>query len=122
VDPITRAYPGDTGHIRIKHKRVKMMRNNVDHMSIGILQVLAGLEFPAQRWQVIAQAQYYGAGTAYTGELTRLPVRTYQSLREVAVELSKVRCGGLTRARTAPTSRRVPLPRSAPESRENPAM
>jgi hypothetical protein len=98
------------------------MRNNVDHMSIGILQVLAGLEFPAQRWQVIAQAQYYGAGTAYTGELTRLPVRTYQSLREVAVELSKVRRGGLIRARTAPTSRRVPLPRSAQESRADPAM
>jgi hypothetical protein len=98
------------------------MRNNVDHMSIGILQVLNGLEFPAERWQVIAQAQYYGAGTAYTGELTRLPVRTYQSLREVAVELSKVRRSGLTRAAMAPLSRRVPLPRRQPDSRENPAM
>lgn len=67
------------------------MRHTFDPLSIGVQQVLVGLTFPAQRWQLIAQAQYYGAGPAYTAELTQLPARTYQSMREVAAELARLR-------------------------------
>jgi hypothetical protein len=86
------------------------MRNNIDPMAIGIQQVLAGLAFPAERWQVIAQAQYYGAGPAYSTELAQLPARTYQSLREVAIALGRLRRARLARTGATPP-RLVPAPR-----------
>jgi hypothetical protein len=89
-------------------------RNDIDPMALGIQQVLAGLDFPAERWQVIAQAQYYGAGPAYTTELAQLPARTYQSLREVAVELYRLRRHRATRVR--PSARVVPGTRVGPNA------
>jgi uncharacterized protein DUF2795 len=86
------------------------MRNNIDPMAIGIQQVLAGLAFPAERWQVIAQAQYYGAGPAYSTELTQLPARTYHSLREVAIALGRLRRARLGRV-GAPPPRVGPAPK-----------
>lgn len=59
-------------------------RGEVDLDIAGIRDVLDGLEFPASRWQLIAQAQYYGAHSACTGELSRLPTREYRSLSDVA--------------------------------------
>ncbi|MBO0851852.1 MAG: DUF2795 domain-containing protein [Pseudonocardia sp.] len=53
----------------------------------GIRDVLDGMEFPAKRWQLIAQAQYYGAPSACTRELSRLPAREYTSLRDVAAHV-----------------------------------
>ena len=67
------------------------MQNTIDPLALAIQQILVGLTFPAQRWQLIAQAHYYGAGPAYTTELAHLPERTYQSMREVVAELSRVR-------------------------------
>lgn len=64
---------------------------NVDLDAIGIREVLDDLRFPARRWQVIAQAQYYGAPRACTRELEGLPTRRYKSMREVAVELAERR-------------------------------
>jgi hypothetical protein len=59
-----------------------------DLLSVGIPQILAGLTFPAPRWQVIAQAQYYGAGSDFMLALDRLPTRTYVSASDVVGELS----------------------------------
>lgn len=53
----------------------------------GIRDVLNGLEFPARRWQLIAQAQYYGAHSACTSELSRLPAREYRSLGDVTAHV-----------------------------------
>lgn len=53
----------------------------------GIRDVLNGMKFPARRWQLIAQAQYYGAHSACTGELFRLPAREFTSLRDVAAHV-----------------------------------
>jgi len=64
------------------------MNVDPDLMSVGIRQVLAGLAFPAHRWQVIAQAHYYGAGSAYTVALGQLPARIYYSVAEVAAQLN----------------------------------
>jgi|SRR5882757_7372033 len=63
------------------------MNVDPDLMSLGIRQVLAGLPFPAHRWQVIAQAHYYGAGSSYTVALGQLPARIYYSVAEVAAQL-----------------------------------
>jgi Protein of unknown function (DUF2795) len=59
----------------------------VDFDTAGLRNVLDGLEFPASRWQLIAQAQYYGAHSACTSELTRLPAREYRNLTDVAAHV-----------------------------------
>lgn len=53
----------------------------------GLRDVLEGLNFPARRWQLIAQAQHYGAHSACTRELSRLPAREYTSLGDVAAHV-----------------------------------
>jgi hypothetical protein len=57
----------------------------------GLRDVLEGLMLPAKRWQLIAQAQYYGAHSACTRELSRLPVREYASLKDVAAHVAAQR-------------------------------
>jgi hypothetical protein len=41
--------------------------------------VLAGLAFPAQRWQVIAEAEHYGADARTRQELRVLPDARFES-------------------------------------------
>lgn len=41
--------------------------------------VLAGLSFPAQRWQVIAEAEHYGADARTRQELHVLPDARFES-------------------------------------------
>jgi hypothetical protein len=60
-----------------------------DLLSVGARQVLAGLIFPAHRWQVIAQAQYYGAGADFLRALDRLPTRSYRNIGEVLAQLAE---------------------------------
>ncbi len=43
--------------------------------------VLAGLSFPAQRWQVIAEAEHYGADARTRRELRALPAGPVRVLR-----------------------------------------
>ena len=50
-------------------------------------QVLDGLSFPAARWQVLAQADHYGADSVSRAQLSNLPVRTYPDLAEVLAAL-----------------------------------
>ncbi|HEX3647409.1 MAG TPA: DUF2795 domain-containing protein [Pseudonocardiaceae bacterium] len=61
--------------------------------------VLAGLDFPARRWQILAQADFYGADIVTTLRLRRLPPdQSYRDLGEVLETL----------ARTARPSEAVP--------------
>jgi hypothetical protein len=64
-----------------------------DLLSVGARQILAGLVFPAHRWQVIAQAQYYGAGADFLLALDRLPTRTYSNIGEVLTQLTELASG-----------------------------
>jgi hypothetical protein len=45
--------------------------------------VLAGQQFPADRWQLIVGAEFYGADAHTRQELYTLPPRRYASLAEV---------------------------------------
>ena len=53
----------------------------------GVPHVLDGLVFPARRWQLIAQAQHYGATCDYTLALSRLPPRIYLGVEDVASQI-----------------------------------
>ena len=52
-----------------------------------ISQVLAGLRYPAARWQVLAEADHYGADSASRAQLWALPTGVYDDLSSVLVEL-----------------------------------
>jgi hypothetical protein len=62
--------------------------SEVDVDKAGIRDVLDGLRYPAERWELIAQAQNYGAHSACTRELSLLPVREYTSLWDVAAQVA----------------------------------
>jgi hypothetical protein len=62
--------------------------------------VLAGIRFPAQHWQLIAEAHSYGAGGPCQARLLALPARHYATLAEV-VAASRV-SPRLLRTRTNP--------------------
>ncbi|HVV20476.1 MAG TPA: hypothetical protein VHF06_13645 [Pseudonocardiaceae bacterium] len=55
--------------------------------------VLDGLVFPAQRWEVITKADWYGADAVTAHRLRQLPVRThpYRDLRDVLTTLDEIR-------------------------------
>lgn len=100
-------------------KETAMTRINVDLNAIGIREVLAGLSFPARRWEIIAEAHYYGADAGCVAELARLPVGVYPNVAAVAGELKQLRAA----ARMARMSARPPaLPaRSAAMPARSPA-
>lgn len=64
--------------------------------------VLAGLTYPAAKWQLVIHAEDYGADAATRSELWTLPAGTYDSLREVLLALGfrapAPRPGGFTAA------------------------
>lgn len=66
--------------------------NRADVARIG--QVLAGMTYPAAKWQIVAQADHYGADAVTTAQLWSLPAATYADLAAVCVAL------GLLPART----------------------
>jgi hypothetical protein len=51
--------------------------------------VLAGLSFPAQRWQVIAEAEHYGADTRTRRELRALPDARFDSFASLLWALER---------------------------------
>lgn len=55
-----------------------------------ISQVLAGLPFPAAKWQIVMQAEDYGADAATRAELWALPAHGYPDLSAVLVALGIV--------------------------------
>ena len=44
---------------------------------------LAGLRFPAERWQIVAWANDYGADAFTMDDLHNLPRRSYRDIRDV---------------------------------------
>ena len=46
-------------------------------------QVLAGQQFPADRWQLIATAEFYGADGESRRELWELPPARFRTLADV---------------------------------------
>ncbi|HTK63941.1 MAG TPA: DUF2795 domain-containing protein [Pseudonocardia sp.] len=64
---------------------------SIDPDSVGIRDVLAGVRFPAPRWQLVAHAQHWGATPSCITELVTLPVRDYRSLNDVAAAIGQQR-------------------------------
>ncbi len=48
-----------------------------------VSQVLAGMVFPAAKWQLVMHAEAYGADAATRAELWALPTGSYADLRSV---------------------------------------
>jgi hypothetical protein len=55
-----------------------------------IADVLAGVPYPARTWQLLAQADHYGADRHTHIELSRLPQGTYRDLDTVLDALRNV--------------------------------
>jgi Protein of unknown function (DUF2795) len=53
----------------------------------AVRQVLQGLTYPAEKWQIVTQAELYGADAEIRGQLYGLPMREYRDLGEVAEAL-----------------------------------
>jgi hypothetical protein len=53
----------------------------------AVRQVLHGLTYPAERWQIITQAELYGADADTRTRLQSLPSRRYRSSTDVTAEL-----------------------------------
>ena len=56
--------------------------------------VLAGLTYPAAKWQIVAQADAYGADAVTTAQLWSLPTGTYRDLAAVCLALGLVPARG----------------------------
>jgi hypothetical protein len=52
--------------------------------------VLAGMSYPARTWQLLAEADSYGADAQTREALSRLPVATYADLSAVMAELRDI--------------------------------
>lgn len=63
--------------------RTRNSRADVERFS----QVLRGLRFPAAKWQIVMQAEEYGADAATRTQLWALPARRYPELSDVLVAL-----------------------------------
>lgn len=59
------------------------MRRTTHADLLRVRQVLAGLPFPAAKWQLIIYAEEYGADAATRSEIWALPVGTYPDLSAV---------------------------------------
>jgi hypothetical protein len=55
------------------------------------LQVLRGLTYPAEKWQIVTQAELYGADSSTRGQLYRLPMREYATPAEITAALDRTR-------------------------------
>jgi hypothetical protein len=54
---------------------------------LSLRQVLRGLSYPAERWQIITQAELFGADVATRSRLHDLPKRRYRSSTDVTSAL-----------------------------------
>lgn len=46
-------------------------------------QVLSGLTYPAEKWQIVTQAELYGADGGTRARLRALPLRSYRDCADV---------------------------------------
>jgi hypothetical protein len=85
--------------------RIDGDRSGVRAAAVRISQVLAELDYPAAKWEVLAEADHYGADMASRAQLWALPAGTYPDLTSVLVGLGLVGApppgprGGLPRPR-----------------------
>ncbi|HEU5470501.1 MAG TPA: DUF2795 domain-containing protein [Actinophytocola sp.] len=54
---------------------------------ITVRQVLHGLTYPAEKWQIVTQADLYGADAGTIRDLFRLPTREYRDPHEITAAL-----------------------------------
>ena len=59
-----------------------------------VCQVLAGMAFPAAKWQLVMQAEEYGADAATRAELWALPAGCYADVQAVVDAVSAARSFG----------------------------
>ena len=82
---------------------------------LRLQQVLAGQQFPAERWELIVVADLYGADALTKSELHALPAVRFRSLADVLHAVERVRKDALEREQSPPvglTARpRPPRPR-----------
>ena len=64
---------------------------------LRLQQVLAGQEFPAERWELIVVADLYGADALTKSELHALPAVRFRSLADVLHAVERVRKDSLER-------------------------
>lgn len=55
----------------------------MDHVRMRLRQVLDGLSYPAERWQIVTWAELYGADTLTRAELAALPAGSYHAIGEI---------------------------------------
>jgi hypothetical protein len=69
-----------------------------------IAHVLADLEYPAEKWRVLAEADHYGADAQTRAQLWALPAGLYEDLNGVLARLGLPPDGAVVRspARSAP--------------------
>ncbi|OLM18993.1 MULTISPECIES: hypothetical protein [unclassified Pseudonocardia] len=72
---------------------------HVEHLRENLRRVLAGLQWPACRWQVIAEAEAWGVSGVLRNQLAPLPDGRYPSLESILEMLAAVARG---RLRTGP--------------------
>jgi hypothetical protein len=60
-------------------------------------QVLAGQQFPAERWELIVVADLYGADALTKSELHSLPAVRFRSLADVLHAVERIRKESLDR-------------------------
>ena len=58
---------------------------------LRLQQVLAGQQFPAERWELIVVADLYGADALSKSELHALPAVRFRSLADVLHAVERVR-------------------------------
>lgn len=61
--------------------------DSTDH-DLDLRQVLDGLSYPADKWQIVACAEVYGFDSETRRALHNLPVRSYRSAADVAAALN----------------------------------
>jgi hypothetical protein len=60
------------------------MSSDTDIVAEDLREVLAGVSYPAEKWDIIACAEIYGVAAPTRRRLYHLPVRRYVSASEVA--------------------------------------
>ena len=88
-----------------------MAEISLTHSGAGIEEVLNGLGYPSQRWQIVAHAQYWGVTDGFIAELMQLPIREYRDLGDVATTLGDRRRVREMNWRKAAVLPRLPSPR-----------
>jgi hypothetical protein len=83
----------DVGYTAYYPKRNDRRRREAAVMDprLRLQQVLAGQQFPAERWELIVVADLYGADALSKSELHALPAVRFRSLADVLHAVERVR-------------------------------